>query len=127
MYEPHEVTANVGAMPAAAGTVYCPIFYVPSGGGRITVLGAYTSTMLAATCTLNLVDLGTLGNVNGGTIATLGSGGTETVYTAGSPIKGSVIAAGAVVSPGHYIGVKCELGTASLTTMVEFSYLNAVV
>jgi hypothetical protein len=125
MFEPLEVTVNVGAMPAAAGTVYCPIFYVPSQGGRITVLGAFTSTMLAATCTLNLVDLGTTGTTNSGTIFTLGSGGTATVYTAGSPIRGTEVSA--VVSPGHYIGVKCEAGTASLTTIVEFSYINAVV
>jgi hypothetical protein len=125
MYEPHEVTANVGAMPAAAGTVYCPIFYVPAGP-RITVLGAFVSTMLAATATLNLVDLGTDGVTETATICKLGSLGTATIYTAGSPIKGTMVSGNEVVSPTHFIGVKCGPGTASLTTIVEFSYLNAI-
>jgi hypothetical protein len=125
MFDPHEVTANVGALPAAAGTVYMPIFYVPTGP-RITVLGAFSALIPTGTCTLNLVDLGTTGYTLTGTICTLGSSGTATVYGAGTPIKGAVVSGNEVVSPGHYIGVKCEAGTAALATIVEFSYLNAV-
>jgi hypothetical protein len=127
MFDPHVISVNVGALPAAAGTVYAPIFQVPSSGSRITILDAQTTLMVDGTCTLNLVDLGlggTLGMVEGGTIATLGSGGTETVYGGGTPIVGEVI--DAVVSPGTYIGVKCEAGTADTDTIVTVTYLSAV-
>jgi hypothetical protein len=128
MFDPNVIVANVGALPAAAGTVYMPIFQVPSAGGRITLISAQATLFPAGTCTLNLVDLGhggTSGMVNAGTLFTLGSGGTETVYGAGTPISGTEVSA--VVSPGHYIGVKCQAGTASTATLIEIAYINAVV
>jgi hypothetical protein len=125
MYDPHEVSVNVGAMPAAAGTVYLPIFKVPLYGSRITLLDANVVLNPAGTATLNLVDMGTAGTSNAGTLFTLGSSGTETVFGAGTPMKGTEVTA--VVSPGHWISAKCEAGTASTVTIVNFSYINAVV
>lgn len=127
-YDVHHVTASVGIMPTAAGTVLVPIFKNPSENGDITIINAYSVcpgvAYAGGTAKMRLVNLGTSGTVTEAVLWNLGSGGTMTVYDGFVPIIGAAVAP--ALEAGKWVGVENGVGTAGTLTLVSFDYVKGV-
>jgi hypothetical protein len=120
MEAPNIIRANSGIV----GTVCHPLFRVPTGYGRMTILKAYLDPGIAAATVGNtyLVDAGTaLGTAQSATIGTLAiANGT---FTADVPKAFSLVAA-PTVDAGHWVSLYVVTGTtiASSAVVVEYKY-----
>jgi len=116
-FDVHVVSTNIGAL----SNDFRPWFKVPAEGGGITILEGHYVTETAGTSLVQLVDLGTGGTVNSGTIIYKGSA----VYVEGIPQE--LVTAGAdgvFVDAGHWVGVaEGNSGTTGVISIVTCSYV----
>lgn len=112
---PISITGNVGALNNAKRGIW----KVPSGYGGITVLGVNLVQSAVGTASVNLVNLGSSGTAVSGTIAT---GGTGLVAAVNVPDAFTVLAAGAFVDEGEWIGLEEKnVGALAAVSIVSVS------
>lgn len=97
-----------------------PLFRVPTGFGKVTILDCTVTMQTAGTAGLYLVDAGTAGTATtGGTLASYAG----TAYTAKTPKAMTVSATTPYITEGSYLAVKEDnTGTTVDITQVAITY-----